>query len=274
MFVADEPKGRVWSFLDVTERKRAEKVLKEANKKLHLLNTVTRHDVLNQLTALSSLLQLAQKRYDNQEANKLLARAGDSVDTIERQIAFMSDYQDIDIHTPRWQNPGDILARVIPAIPLETIHMEYDLGNIEIYADPLLEKVFLNLVDNAVRHGGGITRMAFYAQTDDDELVLYCSDDGRGIAAEEKERIFNLGYGKHTGFGLYLAREILSITGISLDEIGKAGQGALFRIRVPRESFRFVQERRTSEERERQPARPADVPGTATVLEREEQKQQ
>jgi PAS domain S-box-containing protein len=243
MFVANEPKGRVWSFLDITERTRAEKVLMEANKKLYLLNTITRHDVLNQLTAISSMLQLAQHREIGEELNELLGRAENSVDVIERQIAFMSDYQDIDVHTPRWQDPAALLASVRAAIPLDTIRLESDLEKIEIYADPLLEKVFHNLVDNAVRHGGGITRVNFYSRKGEGELLLFCEDDGKGILPEEKERIFALGYGKHTGFGLYLAREILSITGITLDEIGEPGKGALFRMRIPKKGFRPQQER-------------------------------
>lgn len=242
MFVAGHPKGRVWSFLDITERVRAERVLKEANKKLHLLNTITRHDVLNQLTAISTLLQLARQRDTGPEVNDMLARAEKSVDTIEHQIIFMSDYQDIDIQTPRWQSLRGILRKVEHTIPVGTIQMEINLDNIEVFADPLLEKVFFNLVDNALRHGGGITRMVFYSRKDDDELRVFCGDNGKGIAPEEKERIFNLGYGRHTGFGLYLAREILSITGISVDEVGEAGTGALFRMTIPQESYRIIPE--------------------------------
>ncbi|WP_321505611.1 PAS domain S-box protein [uncultured Methanoregula sp.] len=245
MLVAREPRGRVWSFLDITERIRAEKVLMEANKKLYLLNTVTRHDVLNQLTAISSMLQLAHHKDVSNHINELLVRAENSVDVIERQIAFMSDYQDIDIHTPHWQNPVAILTNVRAAIPLADIRLESDLANLEIYADPLLEKVFLNLVDNAVRHGGGTSRVRFYSRVDNGELLIFCEDDGQGILPGEKERIFNLGYGKHTGFGLYLAREILSITEIAINEIGEPGKGALFRMRIPRKGFRTMLERVT-----------------------------
>ncbi|MFA4877106.1 MAG: PAS domain S-box protein [Methanoregula sp.] len=238
MFVAREPRGRVWSFLDITERIRAEKVLMEANKKLYLLNTVTRHDVLNQLTAISSMLQLAHHKDVDNQLNELLGRAENSVDVIERQIAFMSDYQDIDIHTPRWQDPAEILGRVKEAMPPASARLESELSDLEIYADPLLEKVFINLVDNAIRHGGGISRVRFYSREENGEIFIFCEDDGRGIPPEEKERIFNLGYGNHTGFGLYLAREILSITDITMDEIGEPGKGALFRIRVPGKGFR------------------------------------
>ncbi|NMB79375.1 MAG: PAS domain S-box protein, partial [Methanomicrobiales archaeon] len=239
MVVAGEPQGRVWSFRDITERVRSEKILKEANKKLYLLNTVTRHDVMNHVTALSSLLQLARQRPPGPELDDQLMRAEQLLDTIGHQIAFMGDYQDIDVHTPRWQSPEKILAKVSRMVRLHAITVDYQLEPVEIYADHLLEKVFFNLVDNAVRHGGGITRVSFSYEITESGLVIFCSDDGKGVPADEKDQIFNLGYGKHTGFGLYLAREILSITGIILDETGKPGEGAVFRLMVPPESYRL-----------------------------------
>jgi len=48
-----------------------------------------------------------------------------------------------------------------------------------------------------------------------------------------KERIFRHGFGRHTGFGLFLVQEILAITGISIRETGEEGKGACFEITVP-----------------------------------------
>jgi signal transduction histidine kinase len=60
-----------------------------------------------------------------------------------------------------------------------------------------------------------------------------------GIAEEEKEMIFRRGYGKHTGLGLNLTREILGITGMTIREVGVPGEGAHFEISVPSGKFRF-----------------------------------
>jgi signal transduction histidine kinase len=68
--------------------------------------------------------------------------------------------------------------------------------------------------------------------------VIAVADDGIGVPAELKEKIFEKGYGKHTGFGLFLAREILAITGITIQETGTFGKGAVFAITVPEGSFR------------------------------------
>ena len=74
--------------------------------------------------------------------------------------------------------------------------------------------------------------------TDNGRLVITFEDDGVGIPAEFKTKIFNREYFKHTGFGLNLSREILEITGITITETGEPGKGARFEIRVPEGKYR------------------------------------
>jgi signal transduction histidine kinase len=102
-----------------------------------------------------------------------------------------------------------------------------------VFADPLIVKIFYNLMDNAVRHGGKITTIRFSVERRGDDKIIVCKDDGNGVLADEKERIFNRGFGKNTGLGLALAREILDITGITIHETGEPGKGARFEIVVP-----------------------------------------
>ena len=56
----------------------------------------------------------------------------------------------------------------------------------------------------------------------------------------EKEKIFDLGYGKNTGFGLAISREILAITGITIRETGTPDEGARFEIAVPKSQVRSL----------------------------------
>ena len=60
------------------------------------------------------------------------------------------------------------------------------------------------------------------------------------VANDEKEKIFERGFGKHTGMGLFLSQEILAITGLSLKETGIYGSGVRFEIEVPEGSYRLV----------------------------------
>jgi len=71
-------------------------------------------------------------------------------------------------------------------------------------------------------------------------LIISVSDDGKGVPKNHKERIFERGYGKNTGYGLFIIRDILDITGITIQETGTAGEGAQFDLLVPKGAFRFV----------------------------------
>lgn len=128
-----------------------------------------------------------------------------------------------------WENHG-----------FQAIQVVDELGNLEIYADPLLTKVIYNLFDNAIKHGERVTTMTFsYVKREgQDGIDLVCEDDGVGVLDDVKNKIFTREYYTHTGLGLFLSREILSITGLSIEENGVAGKGARFVIHVPEGKFR------------------------------------
>jgi signal transduction histidine kinase len=112
------------------------------------------------------------------------------------------------------------------------------MQNISIFADPMLEKVFFNLLDNSVRHGQHVTEIRVSAHESENELTVFWEDNGVGITMQEKEKIFERGYGKNTGFGMFLVREILLLTGILICETGEEGKGARFEILVPKGAYR------------------------------------
>ena len=70
-------------------------------------------------------------------------------------------------------------------------------------------------------------------------LKIVIEDNGAGISAEDKKHIFTRGFGKHTGLGLFLSREILGITGMTIIETGISGKGARFEIDVPKGASRY-----------------------------------
>jgi signal transduction histidine kinase len=124
--------------------------------------------------------------------------------------------------------------------PMDDIRLSINRTDIEIFGDKLLGKVFYNLIDNALRYGGKqITAITVTAYEEDDSLVILFEDNGAGISDEDKKKLFKKGFGKNTGLGLFLSREILATTGITITENGEPGKGARFEIRVPKGSFRF-----------------------------------
>ena len=111
---------------------------------------------------------------------------------------------------------------------------------VEIFADQMFEKVIYNLIENSKRHGGAVTSISVSYRKQGDALLIMYEDNGCGISKDEKEKIFMKGFGKNTGLGLFLIREILIITGITIIETGTPGQGVRFEMNVPAGAYRIL----------------------------------
>lgn len=234
------PIGTFGVIRDISERKRAEEAIELANKKLNLMNNITRHDILNTITGLLGCVDMAEATRSPEERLALLQDIRDLTGLIQRQVAFTKEYQEVGVHLPRWQNVLEILGGVASAFERAGPAIVIELLNTEIYADPMVEKVFYNLVDNAIRYGGSVTKIRFFLLVSDEGFTLVCEDDGVGIPDDQKVQIFKHGVGRNTGMGLFLSREILGITGITILENGIYGSGARFEIQIPRGAYRFV----------------------------------
>ena len=226
-----------------TDLQKSEDALSRANKKLTILSSITRHDIKNQLVALSGYLELSKETLDSIPViSEYLEKEMSIVKTIGSQIDFTRAYEDMGKTAPVWQNINESVRRAVAALPMRAVRVEVDRSDLALYADPLFEKVFYNLIDNALKYGGDtMTKIRISCHETEKGLVLICEDDGAGITREDKEHLFMQGYGKHTGLGLFLSREILSITGITITENGEPGNGARFEMNVPKGTYRFGQ---------------------------------
>jgi len=226
---------------DITSQRQAEDSLLMVNKKLKLLSSITRHDIRNQLMALKTFIQLSEDSMDKPaQLAEFLKKQELIAETIEREINFTSDYEDMGAKSSIWQDVEAIVSKAVSGQTLREIRIETTITGQEIFADPLLEKVFINLIDNALKYGGDKMTVIRTSSNDTEKgLVISVEDDGVGISAEDKKRLFTRGFGHHTGLGLFLSREILSITGITITETGEPGKGARFEILVPKGGYRF-----------------------------------
>jgi len=225
---------------EVGERRGVEHSLLSANTRLQLLNDITRHDIINSLTGLLLLLNRDEAKAAGDPAFLADIREEKEIaDLIHRQIAFTRDYQEIGLRKPEWQNVEDVITKAWIGHRIVTVRIDTQVSGLEIFADLLLEKVFSNLVDNAIRYGGpAMTTIRFSMHRQDDNMVIVCEDDGLGIPDEMRKNLFRRGYGTHTGYGLFLIREILSISGLTITENSKPGTGARFEILVPKGLYR------------------------------------
>lgn len=218
---------------DIDEIRRAHDAVAQVNQKLKILSSITRHDILNRVMVTSAYSEMLLEELSDEKMVHKLRAINQSSTEIKNLIQFTGQYQEMGTEEPAWQQIGVILKTATIRGLIQGITLNSDLGDLEIYADLMLEKVIYNLVENSVRHGSNLTWIGFSAECNRGELVIRYEDDGGGVSADEKEKIFQKGFGKNTGLGLFLIREILSITGMTILETGEPGKGVRFEIRVP-----------------------------------------
>ncbi|WP_181391761.1 response regulator [Methanospirillum lacunae] len=225
---------------DITERKNVENSLHYARKKLNLLNHVAFSDIQNYVFSLTGFLDLHQELVTDSKQAYYLENERKAVDKILRSLNFAKMYQDMGIKPPVWHDVSQTFLYAISHLDFLQYNREIQVNGLEIYTDPLLEMVFYILAENVVKYAHSATTVRLSYEISPEGCILVFEDNGVGIETDLKEKIFEQWYGEQKGMGLFLSREILAITGLSIREIGKPGSGARFEILVPHMMFRQV----------------------------------
>ena len=228
---------------DITERKRMEDALVRVNQKLNIISQLTRKDLANQIFVLNSYLELAKKQAAGQDPIIETVQKGvRAIQSIHETIEYSKDYQDMGAKPPKWQNVKMALLFGLSHISIGNIQHSLETENLEIFADPLLEKVCQRLFENSVKHGDHVTRIRVWHSVTPDGATIFFEDNGIGISAENKEQIFlrDVSTGRASMRSLIFVREILDITGITIKETGEPGKGARFEIMVPKGAWRMA----------------------------------
>jgi len=220
------------------ELHRFSQTIQQVNDKLNLMNRITRHDILNQLTAIVGYLYLMKEKTADPALQDYIAIELRAAKNIEDQIMFTRDYQDIGAQSPRWFDLRSVIRSAAEKLPLSPVTLSVNVGLTQVCADPMFEKVFYTLFENTMRHGRSVTAITISSVEEETQLVIIYEDNGGGVPAGHKEDIFDQKYFKHTGFGLFLSRMILGITGIRIRETGEPDKGVRFEILVPVGAYR------------------------------------
>jgi len=209
-----------------------------AEKKLAIVGSVTRHDVLNQLTAIMGYNELLITMIQDKEQLQFLEVQRRSSQKMRRIFAYSKVYQAIGEEPPKWQTFEMLVKFAREEVDLGTVAIRSEVHPCSVFTDMLFLKVLSYLFDNAVMHGERTTEIRLRLKSDGQGTILCIKDDGVGVEEGDKEKIFTKGFGKYTGWGLFVAREILSSNGMTIKETGTAGSGACFEIRIPAERIR------------------------------------
>lgn len=231
-----EYQGMIGVSRNVDQKVRAQQELRRAKRQLELMAKFSHHDITNKAMAARGFLSILDEAPLDDETRSHLSKVRHSLDGILSNVEFARMFEGIGSSEPRWINLEDVIASLGD---IKGLTIASELGGLEIHADIMLDKVFENLLDNTLRHGGDVTQVRVRWESTDDAAVVIWEDDGSGVAEKDKERIFSQGYGSNTGLGLFLTREVLSITGIAIHECGVPGEGVRFEMRVPKKGYRI-----------------------------------
>jgi PAS domain S-box-containing protein len=223
---------------DISERKMASQALGRVNEKLKLMSSITRHDLTNNLMGITGYIEMARKETELAKRERLIEKALALGERSHHLLQFARDYEQIGAEAPLWQDVAGVVNIAVEQLEIAGVRIECRLDRLKIFADGMLVKVFYNLLENSLRHGGKVDRIEIGAEIHEGNAVIFIQDNGRGIPLENKERIFEKGFGSNTGLGLFLVRQVLGITGIVIKENGKEGGGARFEITIPNGTFR------------------------------------
>src|SRR5882672_1546862 len=243
----------VW-FADITQRKRYERELVDADRRKDEFLATLAHELRNPLAPIRQAAAIAR----NDNASDAQKRWSNNV--IERQVQQMSllldDLLDVSrithgtLQMRRQQTDlqSIVSASVETARPLiderrHRLTVEVD-DDLRVNADPLrLAQVLSNLLTNAAKYTnpGGAIRIG--ARRVDGELVISVEDSGIGIASEDLPRVFGMfaqvrSAQEHAagglGIGLALAKGIVELHGGHIEAVSAGvGKGSRFTVRLP-----------------------------------------
>lgn len=224
----------------VEELRINQQVLSQARNKLNILNTVTFQDIQNALFSMHGYL-LMEEAQDNPDPEKIFSRQKTGIERISSALRFADKFQNLGLNPPEWQKVSQSFLYAISHLDLSSLSRDLQVDSLEIFADPLLESVFFILTENVIRHGKNANAITVHFEERSVGLTLFFEDNGSGVPNDLKEKIFDLSYETDKDRGLFLVREILSVTGITISENGEWGNGARFEILVPDGAWRYAE---------------------------------
>jgi PAS domain S-box-containing protein len=206
------------------------------NEKMSVIGNLTRHDVRNKLAAIGGYAYLAKKRSVDNEVRGYIAQIEEVVKNIVRILDFAKAYEMIGSQERVDVNVGKLVSDAASLFTdLKRVEIVNECGDFQVQADSLLMELFHNLIDNSLKYGEKITQIRVYTQPDNDgSTCLIYEDDGVGVDPAIKANIFQKGFGKGTGYGLWLIRRICEMYGWTIEETGEPGKGARFVMKIPK----------------------------------------
>ena len=260
------PNGEVWyenhvvpfedgimvTFSDITEKKRLQDLSTEAER-LNLTGQITRtvaHEVRNPLTNIHLALEQLGDEVEREDENikpffDIIGRNLDRIGNLIKGMLESSKERVLDLNSCRMEDlVQDMVAQVKDRLKLKEMRCEVFLDEDLFHVDAdreLINLALTNIAVNAIEAmEPGIGILTVRAKQAGGGLVLEITDNGKGIAAAEIERLFQPFYSSRSGglgLGLTTTRSILHGHGIKLQVRSELGKGSTFLLRFPKRAL-------------------------------------
>jgi signal transduction histidine kinase len=203
--------------------------------KLRVVGRLTRHDVRNKLSAVTANTYLLKKRLGgDSEALERLSDVECAVRETTQIFDFARTYEKLGIEKLVYIDVEKTFNGAVQQFSDLQVKVVNDCSGLSVLADSLLTRLFYNLIDNSLKHGENVSKIrVYYIKAGQNQLKLVYEDNGVGIRKAEKLKIFREGYGKDTGYGLYLIMKMCQVYGWTIRETGKHDEGARFTMTIP-----------------------------------------
>lgn len=238
---------------EIEERRRAEAALQAASEKLKFFAYSVAHDLKSPAIGIHGLTKRLSRHTRDvlDDKGKLYC---DQILRVSEHIAALVDKVNVYISAKEARlsiekvNVGEILQMLkeefSAQLSLRRIDWRVPETTVEVNADRLsLMRAFRNFVDNSLKYGGErLSRIAMSYEESEDFHIFSVSDDGKGLKAEDCEKIFGVFQRNETsrgvegaGLGLTIVREIAARHGGSVWVEPRTRKGTTFYLSIARQ---------------------------------------
>jgi PAS domain S-box-containing protein len=230
--------GAIESIRDISDQVMMESALENTSNRLNTLAGILRHDVSRELAVLYGHLRLGVMKFRDPEVITFISAIKESANSISHQIEISREYREIGLTPPAWIPVQEAFEAAAGRLDPGKVVFHAWTGRLLVFSDPHLPTVFYHLLHNALKESSGVTKIIASYQIRQDSCAIIIEDNGTGIPDSAKAGLFVQREDSY-GRGLFLAHEIVAITGISIQENGVYRQGARFEIIIPSEGYRI-----------------------------------
>jgi PAS domain S-box-containing protein len=239
---------------DISERKRIEGELRDADRRKDQFLGMLAHELRNPLAAIMTAGEVLKLRLNDPSTHKLMAVITRQTRALSRMVDDLLDVSRVTLGKIQLANEplllGQVVSRAVEGIrdaaAANGLQLEIDVDQEPVWLNgdaTRLEQVLANLLQNALKFTASGGRIRVRAGAEGDHAVIRVRDTGIGIEPALLPRVFDLFVQADTsldrsksglGIGLALVRQIVSLHGGSVAAYSEgAGRGAEFVVRLP-----------------------------------------